>query len=136
MNDNLQKHEFERDRYLIETIKTILTLASGTFIVSLGFISTKMFLSYKGLLFISWLYLIISIYFGIKALNAGIKRYDRSVRGIKNELNKKEKELYEKGKVLTTFESITPDLQEYSFYIGLFSVFLFVIVNINSILKW
>ncbi len=135
--DDIQKWEFERDRYQIEKIKATLTLASGTLIVSLGIINTKIpSLKYKGVLFTSWIFLIFSIIIGIFAIDAGVKRYARAVEGKKGELRGKEKELYEKGKVLTTFEAKTVDVQINSFVIGLIIFFLFVVLNIYSAISW
>lgn len=136
MNDDLQKWEFERDRFQIEQIKTTLTLSSGTFIVSLGFLSTKTQLLYKGVLYIGWTFLITSIIFGIWAISAGIDRYDRAAKGKKGELKDKEKELYEKGKVLFPLEAKTPSIQIWSFTIGLISFFIFVLLNVHRLIKW
>jgi len=136
MEDILQKWEFERDRYQIEKIKSTITLASGTLIVSLGIINTKIVLGYKGVLYISWVFLIFSLIFGIYAINVGVVRYDRAVQGKLGKLNGKEKELYEKGKVLTPFEAKSISVQIYSFLIGLISFFVFVALNTYSIINW
>lgn len=136
MNNDLQKWEFERDRYKIEKIKIVLTLSSGSLIVSLGILSTKIYLKYKGVLYISWIFLICAIIFGIWAITVGESRYDRAVKGKKDKLKGKEKSLYEKGKVLFSYEAETPGLQIYAFAIGLISFFLFVFLNMHHILKW
>jgi len=129
MSDDLQKWEFERDRYQIEQIRTTLTLTSGTIIVSFGIVATKTQLTYMIFLYISWISLVISIILGIKALTAGISRYDRAAKGQKGELKGKEKALYEKGKVLTPFEAKTPSIQIWSFTIGLINFLIFVVIN-------
>lgn len=136
MNDDLQKWEFERDRYRIEQIKTTLTLSSGAFIVSLGFLSTKIQLSYKGVLYIGWTFLITSIIFGIWAISTGINRYGRAIKGKKGELKGKEKELYGEGKVLFPLEAKTPAIQIWSFSIGLISFFIFVLLNVHRVIQW
>jgi hypothetical protein len=73
---------------------------------------------------------------GMLAMGAGITRYDRAVRGKKGELKKKEKKLYDQGKVLTSFDAKTPVVQTWSYTVGLLSFFLFVIVNIYNHIKW
>jgi len=83
MSDEIQKWELESDRYQIEKIKIILTLVSGTLIVSLGFLNTNKQLGYKLLLYSSWLFLIGSIILGILAIEAGILRYYRAAKGKK-----------------------------------------------------
>jgi len=129
MSDDLQKWEFERDRYQIEQIKTTLTLTSGTIIISFGIIATKAQLTHMIFLYISWISLLISIILGIMAFSAGIKRYHMAAKGHKGELKGKEKALYENGKVLTTFETNTPSIQIWSFTIGLISFLIFVFIN-------
>lgn len=136
MTDDIQKWELESDRYQVEKIKIILTLSSGTLIVSLGFLNTNKQLGYKWLLYSSWLFLIGSIILGILAIEAGILRYHRAAKGKKGDLEGKEKELYKQGRVLTYFQAKTPDFQLCTFVLGLISFFLFVFFNIHNVLKW
>ncbi len=133
---DIQKWETMRDNLMVETIKTDITLTSGTFIVSLAFLSNCRIMFYKSLLLISWVLLIFSLIMGMWAMTSGVTRYDRAVKGRKGELEGKEKELYEKGKVLTPFEAETPNLQRWSFTLGLLSFVLFVILNIWTSIKW
>lgn len=133
---DLQKWETLRDEFMIENIKIKLTLASGTFIVTLVFLSKNQVMSYKGLLLISWLFLVISIIMGIWAMSVGVTRYDRAAKGKKGELKGKEKLLYDKGEVLTSFEAHTPTLQTWSYIIGLSSFFLFVVLNTYNTIQW
>ena len=133
---DLQEWETLSDKFRIENIKIQLTLASGTFIVTLAFISKDQIMSYKCFLLISWLLLLISVMMGIWAMNAGVSRYARAVKGKKGELEGKEKLLYDKGKVLTSFEAHTPELQTWSYIIGLLSFFLFVVLNTYNNIQW
>lgn len=133
---DLQRWGTLRDEFMIESIKIKLTLASGTFIVTLVFLSKNQIMFYKGVLLISWICLVISIIVGIWAMTAGVNRYDRSYKGKIGELKGKEKELYEKGEVLTTFEAKTPTLQTWFYTIGLLSFFLFVILNMWNLIEW
>ena len=133
---DLQKWEILRDEFMIQSIKIQLTLASGTFIVTLAFLSKNQTMFYKGVLLISWVCLAASIMTGIWAMAAGITRYDRAGKGKKGELKGKEKKLYEKGQVLTTFEAYTPRLQTWSYTIGLISFFLFVVLNTWNLIEW
>lgn len=121
--------EFERDKFLIEEIKTTLTLASGTLIVSFGIIVSRAQLSYKLFLVISWISLVISILSGVKALNIGVLKYDRSIRGKKGELKDGEKELYERGHLLTIPEARTPKIQVWSFVVGLLCLLILTFLN-------
>lgn len=134
--NDIQKWENIRDNFQIETIKTDLTLTSGTFIISLVFLSNCQIMFYKGLLLISWALLIFSLIMGMWAMASGITRYDRAARGRQGKLEGEEKKLYEKGKVLTPFEAETPSLQRWSFIIGLLSFALFVILNTWTSIKW
>lgn len=136
MNDFLQKWETLRDEFQIENIKIKLTLASGTFIVTLIFLSKNQIMFYKGVLLVSWVCLVISIVMGMWAMTAGVTRYDRATKGKKGELKGKEKELYEKDKVLTPFEARTPTLQTWFYTIGLLSFFLFVVLNTWNTIQW
>jgi hypothetical protein len=136
MNDDSQKWELERDRYQIEQIKIVLTLSSGTLIVTLGFLVSKIQFVYKGVLYLSWIFIINSIIFGIWAITGGMQRYDRAVKGRKGKLEGKEKELYEKGNVLFPLEAKTPNIQIWSFTIGLFDFFIFVLLNVHNTMKW
>jgi hypothetical protein len=133
---DLQKWEEVRDKFMLDYIKIKLTLASGTFIVSLAFLARNQIMSCKLLLLLSWVSLLVSIIIGMKAMGAGITRYDRAVRGRKGKLEKKEKKLYDQDKVLTCFDASTPVIQTWSYTIGLLSFFLFVIVNIYNHIKW
>jgi len=64
---DLQKWEILRDEFMIQNIKIKLTLASGTFIVTLAFLSKNRVMFYKGVLLISWICLVISIVMGMWA---------------------------------------------------------------------
>lgn len=135
-NDYLQKWEFERDRYQIEQIKIILTLSSGSLIVTLGFLASKVQFDYKGVLYLSWIFIINSIIFGIWAITAGIQRYKRAIKGTKGTLSAKERKLYENSHVLFPIEAKTPTIQIWSFLIGLIDFFIFVFLNVNKTIKW
>lgn len=136
MEDPRKQWMYERDRYTVESIKVILALASGTFIVTLSFTAQKDDLSWKWLLLTSWLCLVCSIILGMWAMSSGVARYDRALRGATGRLDDKEKQLYERGKVLTRFESLTPSLQQWAFTIGLVTFFGFVLFNSWTSLKW
>jgi uncharacterized membrane protein len=135
MND-LQNWEMLRDKFQIEDIKMTLTLASGTFVVSLAFLAKDQVFSYKIFLLISWVSLVLSIIMGMWAMTAGVTRYDRAIRGKRGSLKKKEEKLYKQGKVLTPLEKYTPSVQKWSYTVGLLSFFLFVIVNVYNHIKW
>jgi len=134
--DDLQKWENIRDGFMIQSIKIKLILASGTFIVTLAFLSKDQIMFYKEALLASWACLMISIFMGMWAMTAGISRYDRAVKGRKGELEGKEKALYEKGKVLTSFEAKTPTIQTWSYALGLLSFGLFVVLNTWDLIQW
>lgn len=134
--DDLQKWETLRDEFMIQSIKIKLTLASGTFIVTLAFLSKNQIMFYKEILLVSWVCLVISIVLGMRAMAAGVSRYDRAFKGKMGELKGKAKELYERGKVLTSFEANTPKLQTWSYTIGLLTFFLFVVLNTWDLIKW
>ncbi len=133
---DLQQWEILRDKFIIEDIKIKSTLASGTFVVSLAFLAKDQVMSYKIFLLISWVSLVLSIIMGMWAMTAGVNRYDRAIRGRRGALKKKEKELYQQGKVLTNFEKHTPSVQTWSYTVGLLSFFLFVIVNVYNNIRW
>ncbi len=133
---SLKDFEFERDRFQIETIKIILTLASATLVVSLGFISQTAVLFYKASLYGSWLFLSTSIILGLWAMNAGITRYDATVKGSQGRLEGSQAELYKQGKVLRPFEAQTPRYQQWCFTIGFLFFFLFVFLNSYPQLNW
>lgn len=135
MNEFLQRMESEADKYSFEQLKTTIALTSGTLIVSLSVIDIKILL-YKGVLYVSWLFLINAIIFGISAFTAGINRYRRTAKGLKGKLNGKEKELYDKGKILTPVEAKTLGIHIWSFTIGFISFFIFIFLNIHAIMKW
>jgi uncharacterized membrane protein len=135
MND-LQNWEILRDKFTIEDIKIKLTLASGTFVVSLAFLARDQVMSYKIFLLISWISLVLSIIMGMWAMTVGATRYDRAARGKRGVLKEKEKKLYDVGKVLTPFEAKTPSVQTWSYTVGLLSFFLFVILNEYNCIKW
>lgn len=130
MNESIE------DKYLFEQLKTTMALTSGTLIVSLSVINTKIQLMYKGALYISWLFLINSIVFGILAMTAAKCIYSRSQNGKQGALTGREKEMYDKGEVLTPFEAKTPCIHLLSFILGLVSFFIFVFLNVNAIMKW
>jgi len=136
MSDLLALWQFEKDRYTIELIKIVLTLSSGNLIVSLGFLAYGIQLTYKLILYISWALLVVSIIFGISAIGVGIIRYDRIAKGAMSKLKGREKDLYEKGNVLTSFQANTPDIQVWSFAIGLISFLIFVFLNTYNAISW
>lgn len=124
------------DKWLFEQLKTTIALTSGALIVSLSVLNAKSMLIYKGVLYISWAFLINAIIFGILAQTAGINIYRRTSQGSEGKLKGKEKELYDRGRVLTLFEAKTPDVHVWSFTIGLVSLFIFVFLNVHNAMKW
>ena len=129
-------NESVEDKYLFEQLKTTMALTSGTLIVSLSVINTKIQLMYKAALYISWFFLINSIVFGILAMTAAKCIYSRSQKGKQGALTGREKEMYDKNEVLTPFEAKTPRIHLLSFIIGLVSFFIFVFLNVNTSMKW
>jgi hypothetical protein len=129
MNENLPRWESTRDQFILEAIKANLSLSSGTFIVSLGYLAQEQSFEWKSLIYMSWLSVLLSIIFGLLSIEVGAKRYDVAIKGTTGQLMGDRKELYSKGNVLRWYEAITPDIQRWAFYIGLFTFFAFVVIN-------
>lgn len=128
--------ELKVDNLIMESTKVILTLSSGTLIVSLTVISINAQLAFKGVLYIGWFFLINSIAFGLWGLESGVKKLKRNISGLAGKLEGKLKKMYQEGKVLTKFEGEIPDIALWSFYIGLMSFSIFVLLNVHNKLKW
>jgi len=136
MDNGLSTLILERDRYCIEQIKIVLTLTSATLIVSLVSLKGEIIFAYKGVLYLSWIFLITSIIFGIGAITAGANRYDRMYRGKIGKLQGEEKKLYEKGKTMYPVEEQSIAVQVWAFIIGLTKLLIFIVLNIHTIMKW